>query len=101
MIRIMIPEHKERKMISTREHDQGNGDEHLTEENHTRATREATREQDGLMPAGFVLEGAWYRPPASTDAPGLPGMRAYDEDYIYFCVAVNVWRRVPLQDWAV
>jgi len=84
-----------------RQHNQGSGHEHLTEEEYIRATREATRDQDGLMPAGAVLEGAWYKPPASTNAPGLPGMRAFDEEYVYWCVAENVWRRAPLENWSV
>lgn len=88
-------------MVNTRQHDQGNGEEHLTQDAHTNATQEATRDQAGLMPAGMVLEGVWYKPPANFDTPGLPGMRAFDEDYIYYCVAPNLWKRAPLEEWTV
>jgi hypothetical protein len=88
-------------MTQTRQHDQGNGVNHLTEDAHEQATNEATRTRAGLMPSAIVLEGAWYKPPAIWSAPGLPGMRAFDENYLYLCVAPNVWRMVELTNWVV
>jgi hypothetical protein len=87
--------------MTTIQHNQGNGMEHLTEENHTFAVQEASRDTNGLVPDAMVLEGVWYKPPASFDSPGRPGMRAFDEDYVYFCVALNLWRRADLHEWNV
>lgn len=82
-------------------HDQGNGVEHLTEVNHHHATQEATREERGLMPPAMIFEGVWYKPPAVFNSPGRPGMKAFDEDYMYICVSLNIWRRVELEVWRV
>lgn len=35
-------------------------------------------------------------PPASSTAPGKPGRLAYDEMYLYICIALNTWRRISL-----
>jgi hypothetical protein len=35
--------------------------------------------------------------PASAASPGVIGTMAYSTDYIYICVATNVWRRVPVE----
>lgn len=82
-------------------HEQGNGVEHLTEENHHHATQEATREERGLMPPEVIYEGVWYKPPAIYNSPGLPGMKAFDDDFVYFCVSPNIWRRFALDVWRV
>jgi len=43
------------------------------------------------------------RAPASTVAPpltsgsvGTPGQIAYDQNFAYICVGVNLWKRIPL-----
>jgi hypothetical protein len=41
--------------------------------------------------------GATVAPPAHSAAPGIPGQIAFDANFIYGCVAPNVWRRVA---WA-
>ena len=65
----------------TQQHDQG-GDQHLDEETHAAATRNADRENRGLMPPGMVFEGMWFDVPESSASPGVEGMRAFDEDYL-------------------
>ena len=88
-------------MVDTKLHNQGNGQEHLTEVNHHHATQDATRDERGLMPSTLIHEGFWYRPPAIWNSPGLPGMKAFDDKHVYFCVSPNVWRRVKLEEWRV
>ena len=36
---------------------------------------------------------------ASNSATGLQGQISYDTDYIYVCVANNVWKRATLASW--
>ena len=37
--------------------------------------------------------------PEGPDAPGVPGQIAFDEDYIYVCVAEDTWKRVEVSAW--
>lgn len=37
--------------------------------------------------------------PGSTSATGRPGTIAYDNDYLYICIATNTWRRVAVSTW--
>jgi hypothetical protein len=37
--------------------------------------------------------------PASSNADGVAGDVCFDSDYVYFCVADNTWKRIPLQSW--
>ncbi len=39
------------------------------------------------------------RTPASSKAPGNPGDIAWDENYIYVCVAKDTWKRTELSNW--
>ncbi|GJM83741.1 hypothetical protein HMSSN139_62370 [Paenibacillus sp. HMSSN-139] len=39
------------------------------------------------------------RTPASSKAPGNPGDIAWDESYIYVCVAKDTWKRTALSSW--
>ena len=39
------------------------------------------------------------RTPASSKAPGNPGDIAWDENYIYVCVAKDTWKRTALSTW--
>jgi hypothetical protein len=86
--------------MEERVHAQG-GDKHLNELEKEVATRQATRDAAGLMPPAMIYDGVWYEPPASTDAPGRTGMRAFDENYFYFCVSDGKWGRVLLSDWVI
>lgn len=42
---------------------------------------------------------AWVSAPASAAASGTAGQIAYDNDYLYICVATNTWKRMPLATW--
>ena len=35
-------------------------------------------------------------PPLTPTSPGIPGQIAFDDDYGYFCVATNRWKRWAL-----
>ena len=37
--------------------------------------------------------------PASSTADGIAGDICFDSNYVYFCVADNSWKRIPLQTW--
>ncbi|MGP0584080.1 hypothetical protein [Paenibacillus timonensis] len=39
------------------------------------------------------------RTPASSKAPGNPGDIAWDENYVYVCVAKDTWKRTELSNW--
>jgi len=39
------------------------------------------------------------RAPASATAEGKPGEVAWDENYVYVCVATNTWKRSALETW--
>jgi hypothetical protein len=41
----------------------------------------------------------WVSAPVSATATGTVGQVAYDNDYIYICVATNVWKRMPIATW--
>ena len=81
-----------------KEHDQGD-DTHLTEAQRDVFIEEATRTTDGLMPAGILFEGTWVDPPRGSNKPGRSGMRAFDDDYFYYCMPNGQWRRAPLESW--
>ncbi len=38
--------------------------------------------------------------PASITSPGLPNQIASDGSYIYYCIALNTWRRATLATWS-
>ena len=38
--------------------------------------------------------------PATANADGLKGDVRFDQNYVYFCVADNTWKRIPLESWA-
>lgn len=38
--------------------------------------------------------------PASSTDSGVKGEFTFDENYMYYCVADNQWKRIPLEDWA-
>lgn len=37
--------------------------------------------------------------PSSSTASGSPGQIAYDSNYLYICVSINTWKRIPLEAW--
>jgi len=41
----------------------------------------------------------WTLPPSGPDATGTAGQTAWDQNYIYRCVATNTWKRIPLSTW--
>jgi hypothetical protein len=47
--------------------------------------------------ADLVLTPPGTVPSAST--PGTPGAIRWDANYIYICIASNVWKRAPLASW--
>lgn len=53
-----------------------------------------------LSGGGGSVIPTWVTVPASSSAAGSPGNIAYDGSYFYVCVAVNTWRRTPIDDWA-
>jgi len=42
---------------------------------------------------------SWSSVPASATATGTVGEIAQDNDYLYVCVATNVWKRTPMATW--
>lgn len=42
---------------------------------------------------------AWVAPPLTSTSSGTAGQIARDADYLYVCIATNVWRRVTLTDF--
>lgn len=36
-------------------------------------------------------------PPVAPNSDGSPGQITYDENYLYVCVGVNTWKRVPFE----
>lgn len=50
----------------------------------------------------IVLKDASIHPegtPASATAPGTTGMIKWDANFIYVCIANNVWKRAPISTW--
>ena len=39
-----------------------------------------------------------YVPTSATD-PGTPGQLAFDTNYMYYCTAINTWKRVAIATW--
>lgn len=37
--------------------------------------------------------------PDTSASPGVEGAMAYDESYLYICIADNTWRRVSLESF--
>lgn len=37
--------------------------------------------------------------PATSASTGVAGTIAFDNDYIYRCIATNTWRRASMSDW--
>ena len=50
-------------------------------------------------PHQVLVRQTLVEPPASSTSPGQKGDIAIDENYIYVCVAENLWKRVPLETW--
>jgi len=49
---------------------------------------------DGLQtPAGNVTA------PATATSAGTAGMIAYDNNFIYVCIAASTWKRSPITTW--
>ena len=41
----------------------------------------------------------WSGVPANSSASGVTGQVAYDSDYLYVCVATNLWKRIQLGNY--
>ncbi len=41
----------------------------------------------------------WVTAPGQPDDNGVAGQKAYDNNYLYICVATNTWRRTILASW--
>ena len=54
-----------------------------------------------LQTAGNLLNSSaqFVAVPASATAEGKPNEFSYDLNFLYFCVAPNVWRRTALVAW--
>ena len=50
---------------------------------------------DQLSPAPVFVAAA----PSTPTAPGEPGQMFVDKDFVYHCIANNVWRRAALAVW--
>lgn len=37
--------------------------------------------------------------PANSAAPGVAGTMAADTSYVYYCIALNTWRRVAVESF--
>lgn len=37
--------------------------------------------------------------PASSSASGIAGQIAYDDSFIYVCIAANTWKKVAIATW--
>jgi hypothetical protein len=71
------------------------------------------RQQPLLEADGKTVAKSWYQTfqlaaarltspavgstPATSGANGTPGQILYDQNFLYVCIASNVWRRVALQ----
>ena len=62
------------------------------------ATRPASDTQSGFAPHAILSNIRYVDVPEGPDSEGTVGERALDDDWEYFCIAVDTWRRVPLLD---
>ena len=70
---------------------------HLTLDQLSAATRNASMDEIGLVKAGLSnCINYITNPPETVTSYGLKGMRAIDADYMYICVDKDTWRRMPL-----
>ncbi len=52
--------------------------------------------------AGGIFVGPALRvvtAPATSTSTGVSGTIAFDNDYIYRCIATDTWRRASMSDW--
>ena len=70
---------------------------HTEQKAHDDASREATRDLDGLM-GGWVFAENDYEatPPEHWDSPGLPGQWSYTTEFLYYCIGPDKWVRIGL-----
>lgn len=54
---------------------------------------------DGRFFENYVDGGGWTGVPATPTSAGITGMRSYDNNYLYICIATNTWVRTPLATW--
>lgn len=54
---------------------------------------------NGIIFVRPVIEDIWQSAPASATATGRKGDRAFDNGYLYICVATNTWKRVAISGW--
>ena len=71
---------------------------HLTENEHSKATRLATSFLDGLMPSALYGTVEYVDPPVRMSDPGEIGQRASDDEYIYYYTSGG-WRRVFVKEF--
>jgi hypothetical protein len=53
----------------------------------------------GLHLAGKILRIGTSKTPASAGAAGNAGEICWDADYLYVCIATNMWRRIAHATW--
>ncbi|HZV71645.1 MAG TPA: hypothetical protein VFG10_18970 [Saprospiraceae bacterium] len=53
---------------------------------------------EGLDVSGFFAIGFPYTPETSSDN-GVTGQIAWDDNFLYVCIATNTWVRTPLTTW--
>ena len=52
------------------------------------------------LTSGGGVMGEWSDVPFTSTSTGTAGDMAYDNSYIYVCIATDTWRRAPLNDWS-
>jgi len=53
----------------------------------------------GYFQAGQLIAGTSNPPPISATDVGTTGEIRWDENYIYLCIAENIWRRTAHETW--
>lgn len=43
-----------------------------------------------------IMQFQWVEPPATRNSPGVAGQMSFNDDYIFVCVAPNLWARAIL-----
>jgi len=69
---------------------------HTDKKAHDDASREATKDLDGLMAGWVFAENDQQAPPEHWDDPGLPGQWAYTVEFLYYCIGPDKWVRIGL-----
>ena len=86
-------------MTRRRLHDKGGSDRPYEKYHVSRRVRERLQDKDGcdgLMPSDIFAENEKVSPPGTSSDPGEPGQWALDDNYLYYCMQPDSWRRILL-----